>query len=1207
MTRNIKKAILGTSLSLVILLACFALGLLPLNLFFLKTTISDALRKHTGAELTIEGPLRLKLGWNPRLTAHGIKISLPAVTQHPSAFISKASIRGPMLSALRGEIDLSRVTVQGIVVNSGSEAINAALPEKLNLNAAAPLDKTLNIQLEGQKNGGSLSLSLTGASLNALLSASQEYPFQAELKTTASSLHFAGDFLPPWNEPEVAGKFTVVSSDLAGLLRQFGQEIPALGPLSGQTGLQFNGASLLLEGMEGSLDGLTFLLSATARDWSSRPSFELKAHLPILDLAALPGVDQDASSDSTTDDLEFQSLFDQLSGFDGRAEVTIGQIQNAPVAMDKLAVSATLNNGHLAIEDAQGTISGAELVAQASLDVTQTCPQLETSVRFPSFDLETLAPFLEEDSYLAGQVMDGWIKTSSCGASVADHLHSLQTDVTAASVELIGRDDQPLLQFEHIEAEVNRQQPGRISFETQLFDEPAAIAVKFGSLDQIVADELWPVEFRTRANSYELEFSGQTAFHDTGLILNLSLDARLATTDLHGELAWSGPGSSLPLKVNLSSTLIDLQDLEILLPGNNQKEPEPGQDWSEFLDENTFLERWLEVPSFAVNLSVNHLHSTQFDISNMGLNAHLQDRKLEGGKMQLDYEGVELDGVLDADMSEPSWIFDYQVSLKSLDIGRVMKSLGLSENIDAHAERADFRFEAEGTTLRELVRSTRIESSLQSLQWSFTAGPENRRFDMNLSDLSLVAIPGSDTVWETNGDLNGSPIRAWLKTPNLRATFDRNLPLPARFIVGTGTDVTMIDVVVHPDSGNGFHSEIQVSGRYSDDEKIDLASLPAPLEDYALSTDLRISKNEYLASDIKARIGSSSATGSFRIQPSGEGFQFNLEAASPLIETDDLVRGIAEFREAGLILSEPELTASDSPEVTVGLFTMINQYADEFIGDNAWEVSANISELRSGGRLLGETEFGLQMDDRNFILDPATIRLPGGNVVTHYSGQQKGAGWDYDLEVYIERLEYGGLLRLLDPDSTGSGVVHVNTSLHSRSEDVAHAMKNLEGHIDIAAFPDDVQAGFLDLWASNLVFALLPTAENNKKRMNCMVARFEVENGVMKSKNTFLDSTEIIVRASGEIDLANRQLDLLAAPQAKTEKFLSVSTPIQVSGSFDDYSVSVSGGGFVMTMIRWYYGLIYVPWKWLTGERFPADGIATCFHAMDWELPTEAK
>jgi hypothetical protein len=121
--------------------------------------------------------------------------------------------------------------------------------------------------------------------------------------------------------------------------------------------------------------------------------------------------------------------------------------------------------------------------------------------------------------------------------------------------------------------------------------------------------------------------------------------------------------------------------------------------------------------------------------------------------------------------------------------------------------------------------------------------------------------------------------------------------------------------------------------------------------------------------------------------------------------------------------------------------------------------------------------------------------------------------------------------------------------------------------------------------------------------MNCMVARFDVENGVMKSNDTFLDSTDIIVRARGDIDLARRELELLVAPQAKVEKFLSVKTPIMVSGPFNDFSVGVAPGGFVTTMMRWYYGLIYVPWKWLTGERFPADGIATCHNAMGWPPP----
>ena len=122
-----------------------------------------------------------------------------------------------------------------------------------------------------------------------------------------------------------------------------------------------------------------------------------------------------------------------------------------------------------------------------------------------------------------------------------------------------------------------------------------------------------------------------------------------------------------------------------------------------------------------------------------------------------------------------------------------------------------------------------------------------------------------------------------------------------------------------------------------------------------------------------------------------------------------------------------------------------------------------------------------------------------------------------------------------------------------------------------------------------------------------MVARFDIEDGVMKSTKTFLDSTDIIVRARGDIDFVNRKLDFWLAPQAKREKFLSIQTPLVIKGPFDDYHVGVAPGGFLTTMLRLYYGLIYVPWKWLTGERFPPDGIATCYKAMDWELPESSK
>jgi hypothetical protein len=93
-----------------------------------------------------------------------------------------------------------------------------------------------------------------------------------------------------------------------------------------------------------------------------------------------------------------------------------------------------------------------------------------------------------------------------------------------------------------------------------------------------------------------------------------------------------------------------------------------------------------------------------------------------------------------------------------------------------------------------------------------------------------------------------------------------------------------------------------------------------------------------------------------------------------------------------------------------------------------------------------------------------------------------------------------------------------------------------------------------------------------------------------------------IENANGSIDLKAEEIDLLLWPQAKLERFLSASTPVRITGTFDDMRVGVEPPGFLGTLIKWYTNLIYVPFKWLTGERFPADGASTCFDATDREL-----
>ena len=67
-----------------------------------------------------------------------------------------------------------------------------------------------------------------------------------------------------------------------------------------------------------------------------------------------------------------------------------------------------------------------------------------------------------------------------------------------------------------------------------------------------------------------------------------------------------------------------------------------------------------------------------------------------------------------------------------------------------------------------------------------------------------------------------------------------------------------------------------------------------------------------------------------------------------------------------------------------------------------------------------------------------------------------------------------------------------------------------------------------------------------------------------------------------------------------------MSTPVAITGPWDDFQVGVKRGGLVGTLFQWYTALIYVPYKRLTGEKFPEDGRITCFNATNWELPIES-
>jgi len=103
MTWKLKRYLLIFMAVLALLLAGFGLGVIPINLFFVKTAISAAALEHTGAELDIEGPLRLRLGFNPSLSASNLYLHVPGPAGQPLLAIEKVTIKPLLLKILRGD------------------------------------------------------------------------------------------------------------------------------------------------------------------------------------------------------------------------------------------------------------------------------------------------------------------------------------------------------------------------------------------------------------------------------------------------------------------------------------------------------------------------------------------------------------------------------------------------------------------------------------------------------------------------------------------------------------------------------------------------------------------------------------------------------------------------------------------------------------------------------------------------------------------------------------------------------------------------------------------------------------------------------------------------------------------------------------------------------------------------------------------------
>ncbi len=373
-----------------------------------------------------------------------------------------------------------------------------------------------------------------------------------------------------------------------------------------------------------------------------------------------------------------------------------------------------------------------------------------------------------------------------------------------------------------------------------------------------------------------------------------------------------------------------------------------------------------------------------------------------------------------------------------------------------------------------------------------------------------------------------------------------------------------------------------------------------PMGPYGVEADLLLKKNYLEMKNLVVKTGSSGLNGTAQITK-GEGkTEAKVEFISPLIQIDDFIFDDWSWSK------DDEPSSADNSGAGHERAAPVTDKDDASGGNNRKLLDPDVLDnfdialsLHSEKVLLGEEELGrgsLKATLRNgrIAIEPLKLNVPGGSVELSASLKPGNVKSDASLRAVMSNFDIGILARRSKPESKMGGMVNLDVDLQSSAASFDQILANGNGYFDFSGQLTNLSAGIIDLWAVNLIAAIVSSTDENESNINCAVGRWQVNDGSLTPDIFFIDTSKIRICGSGEIDFVTNRIDLIISPTAKKAEFFSLATPLEVHGNFSDIQFGIKKGGVVGTVAKFITSPIVVPIKRTVSKEIPEDGSDAC-------------
>ena len=487
-------------------------------------------------------------------------------------------------------------------------------------------------------------------------------------------------------------------------------------------------------------------------------------------------------------------------------------------------------------------------------------------------------------------------------------------------------------------------------------------------------------------------------------------------------------------------------------------------------------------------------------------------------------------------------------------LGTARGSLGQQLSVSASASlNAPLPLTAEGgISLPDLAAALELDIRIKTLSGMIggTLQVAGRPLEVESSQVHIAANPGGPLQLKGSARLGAEQIELLLRGPNLNQLLEaprgpwNELRLEGE---GEAMDFEVSGSVEHPMEGRGVRAQFSLQGADLD-RLLPLLDLVLPLQGaYSLSGRFRDTGAASLFDELSLRFGRSDISGQLSVAPGKERPRVEADLKSDAFYLMEF-SAAAGAGEAGT----DEETARVIPDFLLPLDSM--GYFDG-------QLRFRVGRLLTSAAELGEADLTMSLDDGRLSLEEFRITGLGGAVLqAHGSIDASQEPPPIDLRMSARGLNYGELLQQAGLAERVEGTLDLTLALSGAGRSRHEFLGNAYGEFILVGEAGVFGSRRLDLWGSDLVTTMLSPRwrRDDVTELNCLVAKVNIEDGVARSDQVLVDTRRITIGATGTLDLASEELNLVFAPRPKRTSLVSLTNPARVTGTLSTPEVSAT-------------------------------------------------